>query len=1011
MSLNNRYELRDKLGSGGMGVVYMALDRLTGTIVALKRVMLSPDPSIPDESEIDYLTAMATEFRTLAGLRHPHVIRVMDYGFTFEDGRSQPYFTMEYLPEALTITRTAAQQPLQTQVRLLVEMLLALAYLHRRGVIHRDLKPDNVLVDSDGRVRVLDFGLAMGATGRSATAVHDSAAGTIAYMAPELFADDVASVRSDLYAAGMIACEIFTGAYPFNRRNLMLLLGDITTRDPDFSHLNPNLGSLLASLMAKNPSQRPGDALEVIRALCAATGQPVPVESTAVRESFLQASRFVGRSAEMNQLKQELDSMLPSPHRPDAPGAQVYLIGGESGVGKSRLLDEIRARALVKGALVLRGQGIAEGGLPYQLWRDIAQELALHATLSDLEVSILRQLVPGIGTLLGRDVLDAPELAGSAGSQRLVLTLVDMLRRPSQPILLLLEDLQWAVESLLPVRQIISVREQLPRLLILGTYRDDERPDLPDELPGAGHIQLHRLDNNAIAELAHSMLGDTVAQPQLLALLQRETEGNAFFMVETVRALAEEAGALSEIGRASLPQHVIAGGIEQITRRRLLRVPESMHRLLRQAAVVGRQLDLNVLARSAGVDRPQLEEFLTACDDAAVLEIANGGWRFSHDKLRETILHDLPDDERHRFHRDTALAIEAVYPGDGSYQEILLEYWRIAEDVERELFYLVPVVERLVDTASDYQYADRLAQRGLALMAAHDARRLTLLNFLSYTCYRRGDYIPATVWADEARQVAARLNDYQGMAQSLNNLGQIASDQNDPVRAGAYFNQSLDINRAIGNKRGIAEGLHLITRLVYRQGDLAAAVRACEQSLALAREIGFARSIALNLNSLGYLAFLRNEYATARDYYQQSLDVARATGDQWSIGNTLNNLGFVLLAQQEIAKAAAAFYDGLMVSHQVGAVYTVLEAIVGLARCRVQNQHPVEAAELAGMIDTHPATIAELRETVFANLQHELSAVLPMPAIEAAMEHGRTLRLEAVVQKLLAVKSELLTSD
>ena len=350
---NRRYNIQEKLGAGGMGTVYKAKDRLTGEMVALKRVLIAPEKSAED-SDTDFLTALALEFRTLAGLRHPHIIRVIDYGFIFEENTRQPYFTMEYLPGATSLTNAAIDQPLEIQVRLLTEMLMALEYLHRRGVIHRDLKPDNVLVDSHGRVKVLDFGLALGAAGKSSTHLTEGMAGTIAYMAPELFAEETATVRSDLYAVGMLIYEVFTGKYPFNQKNVMLLLNDIMNSTPDLHELDNPLDMLLERLLAKNPLTRQATVEELIREFCTAMKQPLPPESTAVRESFLQASRFVGRNAEMEQLKIALDILFTPA---EGQQAQIYLFGGESGVGKSRLLDEGRTRALVRGALVLRGQG------------------------------------------------------------------------------------------------------------------------------------------------------------------------------------------------------------------------------------------------------------------------------------------------------------------------------------------------------------------------------------------------------------------------------------------------------------------------------------------------------------------------------------------------------------------------------------------------------------------------------------------------------------------------------
>lgn len=127
---NGRYIIQEKLGAGGMGAVYKAKDRLTGEMVALKRVQIAPEKSV-DDSDMNFLTALALEFRTLAGLRHPHIIRVIDYGFILEENSQQPYFTMEYLPDATRLTDAAIDQAPEIQLRMLTEMLMALDYLHR----------------------------------------------------------------------------------------------------------------------------------------------------------------------------------------------------------------------------------------------------------------------------------------------------------------------------------------------------------------------------------------------------------------------------------------------------------------------------------------------------------------------------------------------------------------------------------------------------------------------------------------------------------------------------------------------------------------------------------------------------------------------------------------------------------------------------------------------------------------------------------------------------------------
>ncbi len=157
VTVGKRYQILDLIGSGGMGTVYRAMDRLSNNIVALKQVVSSKDAvsAVLSTDPVDLRLALAKEFGTLASLRHPNIISVLDYGF---DEAHQPYYTMDLLENAQTILSYGQYEPVNVQINLLLQLLRALVYLHRRSIIHHDLKPANILV-ADEQLRVLDFGL------------------------------------------------------------------------------------------------------------------------------------------------------------------------------------------------------------------------------------------------------------------------------------------------------------------------------------------------------------------------------------------------------------------------------------------------------------------------------------------------------------------------------------------------------------------------------------------------------------------------------------------------------------------------------------------------------------------------------------------------------------------------------------------------------------------------------------------------------------------------------------
>lgn len=677
--VNGRYRLAEQLGEGGMGRVYRAFDRLSGEWVALKQISTpagnEPTPlpltfSDPQASS-DPRVTLAREFQAMSTLRHPHILGVLDYGFA----EGQPYFTMELLEKAPTILEYGLDKPLPERVALLIQVLRALIYIHRRGLLHRDLKPGNILIVND-QVKVLDFGLSVDIDQATGTV------GTLAYMPPEVLYGRPAGPASDLYTFGIVAYQLLTGQHPFTGRfiNNAFLIDRILSEPPDLSNpaIPPAIALVLARLLAKEKKERYQEATTVIHALGQAMGQVIPLDTEETRESLLQAARFVGREEEMSQLRAALTLALSG-------RGTAWLVGGESGVGKSRLLDELRTLALVRGALVLRSLAIANGNSPYLLWRGVLRWLALLSDLTDLEASVLKPLVPDIANLIEREVADPPTLNPADAQIRLFAIIYDIFSRQKQPIVIILEDLQWAeMESLLLLAWLIrTVPSQ--SLLIVGNFRDDERPDLPETLPTAQLLKLKRLPPQAIASLSESMLGSVGRLEGVVSLLERETEGNPFFVVEVVRVLVEEAGQMDRISHKSLPQRVFTGGVGRLVQRRLEQLPPAGRPLLQLAAVIGRQLDLKLL--QALEPATNVQGWLTMCANVAVLEVQDEGWRFAHDKLREGVLAGLPAGQRAELHRQVAITLERLYPDQPDYAPTLAYHWKMVGDQQKEAYF------------------------------------------------------------------------------------------------------------------------------------------------------------------------------------------------------------------------------------------------------------------------------------------------------------------------------------
>jgi tetratricopeptide (TPR) repeat protein len=981
-SFSDRYRLLEEIGEGGMGSVYRALDRLTGQVVALKQMRVHPSDlqftsRVFGSNTYDSMLGLAYEFRTLATLRHPNIVEVLDYGFTVSEEEESllPFFTMRLVENAQTITEYAAHLDDSGMVRLLIEVLNALTYLHRRGIIHRDLKPGNVLVTRDGQVKVMDFGLALHQS-QSISDVYGNAVGTLAYMAPELFEDEHASARSDLYSLGIIAYEMFTGVHPFKSTNIAALLTNVMTRKPDMRGLPPEIAGVIEKLLSKTWQTRYQTTEEVIVALYSAMRAPRPSEDSSVRESFLQAAKFVGREAELARLTEMMQGLA-------AGKGAAYLIGGESGVGKSRLLDELRIQAMVEGVTVLRGQGVADGGLPYGLWREPVRRLILSTRISDQEAGILQEIVPDIADLLEREIPTRPHLSASASQQRLTMMIVRLFKRyceNNHPTLLILEDLHWSTESLEVMKALYRALSDIP-LLLLGSYRDDERPTLPDELAPIDTLTLKRLAPDAIAQLSEAMLGEAGTEPKLLDLLQRETEGNVFFLVEVVRVLAEEAGNIAGIKTMQLPDQVFAGGVQEVIQRRLSRIPEAIYDVLKLAAVIGRQIDLQVLAHALRQNLPRrLENILSVCSSAAVLEVMDDRWRFTHDKIREYILAQLRAEERPPLHRQVAEAIEVTYPNDDAYAGILVEHWHQAGDFQKEAQYAATATDQLVCTSryrtacdllervlqhqvsddirvtlmaclgdvlvrlGDFDGADKIYQQ--ALIQATDADDfISIYTGLSHVHWRKGDYPSAWKYAEKSYEIAVTENDEQALAKNLNDFAAISFYTGDYQSAAENYSRSLEIQEKLGNIHGAAVCLGNLASIERSQGNHDIAIRYNLRCLEIYQEVGDRQGVAVVMSNLGISTALQGDLQGSKPYFEQALAIHQEVGDRRSIALELNNLGSVAMYLEDYTGASHYLYESLRIHQEIGDKRGSALALVNLTTISIRLGNLSKARE------------------------------------------------------------------
>ena len=268
-----RYELREQIGSGGSGTVFLAHDRVLDRQVAVKRMHAGSD----DEA----LARLRIEARLSGLLAHPGIARVHDFGEEDADGATAPYLVMEYVDGVPLRDVLQEEGPLSPDrvMGIVAQVADALAVAHRAGIVHRDVKPSNILVRPHGAVTLIDFGIARGHDVEPVT-LTGTIVGTVDYISPEQAAGAGATARSDLYALGLVAYECLTGERPLRRdTQVATVLAHVNEDVPALPRTIPEpVRDLVHRLTARDPRRRPEDAAAVARLARAALGLTMPLE-------------------------------------------------------------------------------------------------------------------------------------------------------------------------------------------------------------------------------------------------------------------------------------------------------------------------------------------------------------------------------------------------------------------------------------------------------------------------------------------------------------------------------------------------------------------------------------------------------------------------------------------------------------------------------------------------------------------------------------------------------------
>lgn len=936
-----RYRILETIGRGGMGEVCLADDLVLDRRVALKFLTSSPD------DRGDALNQLLREARAAAALDHPFICKIFEV--TELEGR--PCIAMEYVAGE-TLERRLRRGPLAVleALRLAEEMAEALEAAHKRRLVHRDLKPANVIVTEGDHIKVMDFGLATRLPAAD-SADHDPTLtieivergillGTPAYMSPEQARGRSVDRRTDIFAFGTLLYELLSGTHPFRRPGLEATLAAILHDTPSDLHERASavpkaVGAVVAQMLAKDPAARYQSFGEVRLELRRLSGELASPSTPDIRplvvEAPLSGARgpFVGRETERAEL-------LNSLHQAVAGRGALILLGGEAGVGKSRLAEEALAEARRLGCLTLIGRCYEQEGtqplIPYVEAIEEAAQLLAPSVFRDVvgrTAPELARLVPELHVLFP-DMPPPLELPPELRQRFLFNNVREFLSRCSRatPLAIFLDDLHWADEPTLQLTQHLAQHLDRMRVIVIGAYREIDfmpaqtaaRPfdrilqrlrgaarrtpltEHPltralDELLGqrvARLISLRSLSEAAVGSML-AALGHRDPPSRLLRKFIEETGGNPFFIEELFRYLNEERRLFDSQGNWRRDLEVeeidVPAGVRMVINRRLQRLSTKTRSVLTAAAVIGRHFDLDLLEAVADVDSDTLTAALEQAEGAHLVKGPSGRqerrWRFAHQLICQTLTTALPQARRQRLHLLVAAAMARLDPGSQTY----------AADIAHHLYNAGPLADaagaaRALVTAGNAAHAvyatDEAVQhyrRAVEILKepGGDQRdRLNAQERLADVLALIGDRMGAMEHYQELAGVTEKSRSRVDEARIVRKVGTLHWQGGDRAQATACYGRALT---TLDGETAHIEHAHLYQELglaAFRSGDNERAIQWAERALASAEAALVATSVIttdLKLMANAAIAHATNTIGVALARSGQ-LDAARERIEQ-----------------------------------------------------------------------------------------------------------------------------------
>lgn len=732
--LSSRYRLDSIIGEGGMGIVFKGFDLITKVNLAVK--VLKDDDCF---NRVENVIRLKREAVAVSRLDHAGIIKVLDVGAS-EEIR---YLVMEHIEGQSLDAFIESQRsiPLPLALGLVRKIAETLAYVHENGIVHRDIKPGNIILTESATKsgpaifpKIGDFGLSRFINYSRKEPLEIS--GTYCYMSPEqagLIRCPV-DCRTDLYSLGILLYKLLTGRLPYQGRDVPELFNQMITLAPQKpSRLNPEIPDILDTVIARLIEKDPEKRYQTADGLCHDLGR---IEAGGPLENLSSddpARRIIFHTRHIGREK-PLEILRTAFRNASRGSGSVCLVSAEAGSGKSRLCDEFATWALQQNALCLNAVCLSyENQSPYQIFSDLLMEYVnqielmpealrreyynnIRSSAGEL-IGLLGKLNPLLAKILGA-LPEVVPLETEKEQKRFISVCANVfigLGDAARPAVLILDDLQWTDQGSMEILYDIWLHIAGSPLLIVGCYRQKEiSQDHPlmrccsqarfADLP-LNELLLDPFTQSDIEELLNALMRTKASwNSELAAFIMRKSAGNPLYALEILRQLVHTEILAWRSGqwrfdRGLLGKINIPDAMVEMVMSRITSIDDRLAGLLSLCAIIGKRFSIDFLLSLPDIGSS--EKIVTLLETAVELELIEwdpnriGFLFFLHDRIREAFEARFSSEQRSNAHGSIAAALEKSLPASNKETLFLLvHHFSRSGDWQRCLRYSIEAAKK-----------------------------------------------------------------------------------------------------------------------------------------------------------------------------------------------------------------------------------------------------------------------------------------------------------------------------